>query len=186
MEIWDQKASVFTSLWDETTLSPVSYVWAMQNVFDFTEDDIERILKQQFLEGKMKLEIERVSGTDPMTAIEGAATFGGEPEFESQFDDDTKKPEPKPESEEKQEKKDAIDKTKDKAKAKEKVKEVDEHIENILATVRTIRRKKVNHNNTLINNSMSYENTLKMLKMLDENMESGHKKLNEIQIDKGK
>ena len=34
----------------------------MRNIFDFDEGEMKTILKQQFLEGKMKLEIEEASG----------------------------------------------------------------------------------------------------------------------------
>jgi len=53
----------------------------MQNIFDFSEDEIKMILQQQFLEGKMKLEIEKAGATDPLTMM------GVNPEIEqSQMD----------------------------------------------------------------------------------------------------
>lgn len=69
MEIWQAKAQTFSAMWNEQTLSPVSYVWGMQNILDFTEDEVKIILQQQFLEGKMKLEIEKQGATDPLTMM---------------------------------------------------------------------------------------------------------------------
>lgn len=65
LELLDQRLNVFASAWDETTLSPISLVWGLKNIMKFSDDEIEVILKQQYLEGKMKLEIEDVSGTSP-------------------------------------------------------------------------------------------------------------------------
>jgi hypothetical protein len=58
LELWDQKATVFSNMWDETTLSPISWVWGMKNIFNFSDDEIKAIAKQQFIEGKMKRDIE--------------------------------------------------------------------------------------------------------------------------------
>lgn len=173
MEIWSQKASVFDSLWDETTLSPISYVWGMKNIFDFSDDEIKSILEQQFLEGKMKLEIEKAGGNDPaemMSGLTGMGSGGG------QFGD--KPPEP----------------TNQQKKEPEKPKEpvssgspMGEHIRNVLGTIKTpVGPKSIIRNKSLINNSMSYTNTLKMLQNLDENLEVGQKKLTEINIGRNK
>ncbi len=164
MEIWEQKASVFDALWDETTLSPVSYVWAMQNIFNFTEDEIKKILEQQFLEGKMKLEIETASGTDPMQNVEGGVGAGEEFQDTAGNALPAKPPEGKA----------YVDKS-----TGEKVAEV---IDGIMNTVKTMNKDRPAYNKTLINNSMSYDNTLKMLRSLDENIDEGQKKLTEINI----
>jgi len=61
LELLNQRASVFDALWDDSTLSPASYVWAMQEIFGFADEQIKVMIRQQMLEGKMKLEIENAS-----------------------------------------------------------------------------------------------------------------------------
>ncbi len=61
IEILSKKASVFSDLWDEGSLSPISWTWGMKNIFGFSEGEMKLILRQQFLEGKMKLDIETAS-----------------------------------------------------------------------------------------------------------------------------
>jgi len=164
MEIWEQKASVFGALWDETTLSPISFVWGMQNIFDFTDDEVKKILEQQFLEGKMKLEIEKAGGNDPMGGMGDEGMEGG------QFQDEEGNPLP----DDPPEGKSYVDSESGEA--------IGEHITNIMKTISHDKEKEVKYNKSLINNSMSYDNTIKMLKHLDENLTEGSKKLNEINL----
>lgn len=163
MEIWEQKASVFQSLWDETTLSPISYVWGMQNIFDFSEDEIQKILEQQFLEGKMKLEIEKAGGNDPMAGMEDMGV-------ESQFTDDSGQQLP----DQPEEGKAYVDTASGDVVA--------EQINAILETLKNKKEKPKKKNRSLINNSLGYDNTLRMLSNLDENLDSGRKKLTEIKL----
>jgi hypothetical protein len=162
MEIWEQKASVFQSLWDETTLSPISYVWGMKNIFEFSDDEIKTTLEQQFLEGKMKLEIEKVSGTDPLGGDMGE--FGADSKFVD--DKGNELPDTPP-------------------KGKDYVKE---NIGELLETIKNmeVSKKKPVENKTLINNSMSYDNTVRMLQSLDEHLEDGNNKLTKVSTDKPK
>lgn len=162
MEIWEQKASVFHALWDQTTMSPVSYVWAMHNIFNFTDDEIKVILQQQFLEGKMKLEIETAAGTDPMLGASGST---GGAQFQQGGQPLPNKP-PKGKA--------YLDKSTGEAVA--------ETIDALLATVHKMERERPHYNKTLINNSMSYDSTLRMLSNLDENIVEGSKKLTEIHL----
>jgi len=82
LEILSEKASTFDSLWDETTLSPVSWAWGMENIFEFSKEEMKKILEQQYLEGKMKLEIESVSQPEAPEMGEeeggGGFTSGGQ------------------------------------------------------------------------------------------------------------
>lgn len=170
MEIWAQKAGVFMALWNEQTLSPVSYVWAMKNIFDFTEEEIKTILEQQFLEGKVKLQIEKAGGVDPMGGM--GMDPGMDPGMQQgggQYMDDSGQP---------------LDDTPPEGKAyvdSETGETIAETIKKIMNTVKKTDTTKV-FNRTLINNSMSYFSTLKMLKNLDENMIDGRKKLNKIRL----
>lgn len=86
LEILSQKAGVMRDLWDETSLSPVSLVWALRNIMNFSDQEIKLILKQQYLEGKVNLkmeedntpEFEQEQGGDP--GEQGAeAGFDNEP-----------------------------------------------------------------------------------------------------------
>ena len=58
LELLSQRGNVLSSLWNETSLSPVSLVWGLRNVMNFTDDEIKLILKQQYLEGKINLKFE--------------------------------------------------------------------------------------------------------------------------------
>lgn len=179
MEIYEQKASVFTSLWDESTMSPVSYVWAMQNIFNFTEDEIRIILRQQFLEGKMKMEIESVSqpqedmggmGMESDFEDQGEAPEGGE----EQFTDEEGNPLP-PEPPEGKQYVDA-----------ETGEVVENYISAIMDTVKQFneatknkKKRTIDDGKRLLVNSLSYDSTLKTLSTLDEALKNGRK----IQID---
>jgi len=78
IEILSEKASVFNDLWDESSLSPISWTWGMKNIFGFTEGEMKLILRQQFLEGKMKLDIETAStAEEPAMDAEGGMDVGG-------------------------------------------------------------------------------------------------------------
>jgi hypothetical protein len=58
LELLSTKASTLQDLWDETSLSPVSLVWALRNIMNFSDQEIKLILKQQFLEGKVNLKFQ--------------------------------------------------------------------------------------------------------------------------------
>lgn len=173
MEIFQQRADVFTSLWDETTLSPVSYAWAMQNIFDFTEDETELILKQQFLEGKMKLEIEKASGTDP-SAMEGMGMEQPGLDSGGGFQDEGGKdlpPEP-PEG-----KKYVDPETGKDIDTKDDEKKMESYISGImdasrkLALIRDGKNvRPVQVDKRLLVNSLSYDNAVHMLRNLDEEL----------------
>lgn len=173
IEIWSQKAGVFTSLWNEQTLSPVSYVWAMKNVFDFTDEEIEMILKQQFLEGKMKLEIEKASGSDPESMV------GGMPGEESPYVDEEGNPLP-PQAPEGQAYVDS--------ETNLPVESVLKGILNLLKESATEKDKDAKKgriycsSKNLVFNSMSNEDSFRMLAELDENIGKPFKMLNENKI----
>lgn len=172
MEIYEQKASVFTSMWDESTMSPISYVWGMKNIFNFSDDEIKVILKQQFLEGKMKMEIENVSmpqddamgGMGMETGLEDQGGGGG---FETPDGQDLP-PEP-PEGVE--------------YVNPETGETVEENLDRLMATMKELslahdsrtKKKPTSDNKRLLVNSLSYDSTLKMLESLDEKLESGEK-----------
>lgn len=77
MEIWEQKAAVFSALWNEATLSPFSYVQCMREIFHYNDNEIKMILKQQYLEGKMKLAIEEVSTPEELDMETSEASSAG-------------------------------------------------------------------------------------------------------------
>jgi hypothetical protein len=58
LEILSQKATVISNIWNETSLSPVSLVWALRNIMNFSDQEIKLIMKQQYLEGKINLKME--------------------------------------------------------------------------------------------------------------------------------
>jgi len=58
LEQMSTKARTLRDLWDETSLSPVSLVWALRNVMGFSDQEIKLVLKQQYLEGKINLKME--------------------------------------------------------------------------------------------------------------------------------
>jgi hypothetical protein len=186
MEILQSKAQTFTTMWNEQTMSPISYVWGMQNIFDFSEEEIKTILQQQFLEGKMKLEIEKQGATDPLTMMgvnpeieqsqmnmmdaqaEAGGAMGpdGQPMEQGggKYVDEEGNPLPdKPEE--------------GGAYVNAETGEAIE--ETISKLMSTIKGKTVEHsvNKSLINNSMSYNNTVKMLNNLTENIGKPPKKL---------
>ena len=151
MEILQQKASVFKDLWDESTLSPISYVWGMKNIFDFSDKEIKNILQQQFLEGKMKLEIENVSQSKtPEGGAEGMPSGeGGPPESSVQDESGNELPETPPEGY------GYIDTESGMA--------LESRIDAILKTLNQIKKPKGISNKMLLNNSLSYDNNKFML-----------------------
>lgn len=76
LELMAQRAAVFSSMWSETTLSPISLVWGLRNIFNFSDEDIREMLKQQYLEGKIKLDVEGAAGIEP-----GSNSGSTQPEF---------------------------------------------------------------------------------------------------------
>lgn len=82
LELWSQKANVFSSLWNPDSLSPVSFVWAMYHIFEFDEEQIRSIMKQQYLEGKIKVDIEDASINTNL--LPGYAGYGGQ-EFQTGY-----------------------------------------------------------------------------------------------------
>ncbi|TFH06613.1 MAG: hypothetical protein E4H14_10430 [Candidatus Thorarchaeota archaeon] len=58
LELLNSRASTLSSLWDETSLSPVSLVWGLRNIMNFSDAEIKLNLKQQYLEGKVNLKFE--------------------------------------------------------------------------------------------------------------------------------
>lgn len=177
MEVLQSKASVFAAMWNDETLSQVSWVWAMQNILDFSDEEIKTILKQQYLEGKLKLEIQKQGATDPLTML------GVNPEIE-QSQMDMMAAQNGMQGEEQQPK--YVDEKgnplPDKApegymyKDTETNKQVDEAINELVSTIKKSGSSTI-ENNLLINNSMSYDNTIKMLKNLEENVGKPPKKL---------
>jgi hypothetical protein len=162
-ELYEQKASVFSSLWDESTLSPTSYVWGMQNIFGFSDDEIKLILKQQFLEGKMKLEIETVSQGEsgemdqPQPGAATGAASGG-------FVDDQGEalPEDPPEGYE------YVDPDTGEVVESRAFDDLIKSLGEMRKLTNNRGKTSVKQNKRLLVNSLSYDNTIHMLANLDE------------------
>ena len=58
IELWSRRASVLGDLWEPDSMSPVSFTWAMRQIFNFTDDEIKTVLQQQFVEGKIAADLE--------------------------------------------------------------------------------------------------------------------------------
>ena len=165
IEIYSEKANVFSTMWNESTLSPVSYVWAMENIFGFSEDEIRLIIKQQHLEGKIKLEIEKASGGGQEEGMGMQAGFeggeqpaaGGGSSFQDQGGNEL--PSTPPEGQE------YVDA------------ETGEVVESLIRTLGELRDKQKSVSKSMIDkqkrmivNSLSYDGTVRMLQTLDENL----------------
>lgn len=61
LEVYKSKAEMVTAMWNETSLSPISLVWGLRKIMGFTDDEIKEILKQQYLEGKINMQITSAS-----------------------------------------------------------------------------------------------------------------------------
>jgi hypothetical protein len=204
LEIWQSKASTFAAMWNESTLSPISYVWGMKNIFDFSEDEIRSILEQQFLEGKMKLDIQKASGSDPESMIGAAQGAGGQPggATTAKRGDGTdgaigQNQLPKKTPAKKEEKPTTLNGSPDKPESEKKPKkkpfkkgtidmdesEVSEYINTLLESVVGRQTTKPPTNSHLIKNSLSYDNTVRMLQSLDENIGKPPKKLDGKRLD---
>lgn len=91
LELLQARASAMRDLWDDTSLSPVSLVWALRNIMTFSDQEIKLMLKQQFLEGKINLqfvedntpEFEKDMGGDAPGDAGAAAGADNEPKEES-------------------------------------------------------------------------------------------------------
>ena len=58
IELWSRRADVLSNLWSPDEMSPVSFTWAMRQIFNFTDDEIKTVLNQQFIEGKISANLE--------------------------------------------------------------------------------------------------------------------------------
>jgi hypothetical protein len=184
MELLSEKANLFQSLWDETTLSPISLVWGLQNIFNFSDEEIEVILKQQYLEGKMKLEIEEVSGTQPEEGMGlEPAEFGGETEGGPKVDAESgEQLGPKQEDE--------MDIDTESGLPVEGINAATSVIAKMIEFSKEVRPTPASgkeiRNRLLINNSLVAESSMKMLGNLDEVDLKGLKKISEIEFSKKK
>lgn len=81
LELLQTRASVMRDLWEYESLSPVSLVWALRNIMNFTDAEIKLILHQQFIEGGLSEEFltKFTPDFDKGTEIAAANATGGEP-----------------------------------------------------------------------------------------------------------
>lgn len=148
LEILSQKAGVMRDLWDETSLSPVSLVWALRNIMNFSDQEIKLILKQQYLEGKVNLKMEEDN------TPEHEKNMGGDPGemgAEAGFDNEPKearKPSPLQYME---------------------TDEYEQRIERMIALSHTVPSKALNEeeNPLLESNNINNERTISLLKDVD-------------------
>jgi len=71
IELWSRRAGVLGDLWDPDSMSPVSFTWAMRQIFNFTDDEIKTVLNQQFIEGKIAADLE----DNAMSAVDVGLLF---------------------------------------------------------------------------------------------------------------
>ena len=64
LELLRTRGETLISIWNETSLSPISLVWGLRNIMNFTDQEIRLILKQQYLEGKINLKFEEQNTPD--------------------------------------------------------------------------------------------------------------------------
>lgn len=155
MELLNEKTTLFTSIWNESSLSPVSYVWAMENIFGFSEDEIKSILNQQFLEGKIKLQIEKAAGTGMEAGVPGM-------EMQADFEGGEGMPEAPP-----------AEGGGDIAKvelAKETIEKLIESAKRVRELNDKKKKREINNEKRMITNSLTYDGTIRMLESIDEKL----------------
>jgi len=177
IDLWDKKGTVFKNLWDESTLSPISYVWGAREILGFTDDQIKVILNQQFLEGKIKLQIETVSQPDlgdmSMDMGGGFGSTEGVPGVaDSPFVDQNGNALPATPPEGKKYVATEIRTTMENVKQG-----LDVMLENYNAA---FKKKKKPRNNALATNSFAYANMITTLSELERGLENPIKNINEI------
>jgi hypothetical protein len=80
IRIWTEKATAFRALWSSADISPVSLIWGLREIMGFSNEEIKIILKQQFMEGRIKQDILNAAGIGPEAMGSGDGTaFGGIP-----------------------------------------------------------------------------------------------------------
>ena len=172
MEIWSQKADLFRTMWDPDTFSPVSWVWCMKNIFNFNDQEIKSIAKQQYLEGKMNMKIQGASqgfkvDKDGLPVEEPMEDFGvedtGQDMGDQELDTATEPTEPTEPTQ-----------NTDEENADSQFESYWTHMLALSKDVNT-NSNSIKNNKILINNSLSYDNTDKMLKRLDEKLKEERK-----------
>ena len=136
-------------------MSPVSYVWAMENIFGFSEDEIKSILNQQFLEGKIKLQIEKAAGTGMEAGVPGM-------EMQADFEGGEGMPEAPP-----------AEGGGDIAKvelAKETIEKLIESAKRVRELNDKKKKREINNEKRMITNSLTYDGTIRMLESIDEKL----------------
>lgn len=86
LEVYKSKAEMVTAMWNETSLSPISLVWGLRKIMGFTDDEIKEILKQQYLEGKINMQITSASDAYLKAGVEtGSVPPEGAPSRKAPF-----------------------------------------------------------------------------------------------------
>jgi len=167
LEIWSQKADVFGSMWDPDTMSPISWVWGMKNIFDFSDDEVRAIAKQQFIEGKMKMEIETASMGDQSFGDLQPEDMGELPPEEDVF----------PQEDIETETTGTTETTETEPQKKYYGDDNKSYLENIDKMLDVVASMPQNiKTRSLINNSLSIDKTVKMLENMETSLENDEKK----------
>jgi hypothetical protein len=76
LELLSEKASLISDLWDPDGMSISSLTWCLREIMGWSDSEIELNLKQQFSEGKIKLQIENVSEDEDKSDVDFTNKLG--------------------------------------------------------------------------------------------------------------
>ena len=151
LEMFTTKANTLTAMWDPQALSPISLLWGLRNIYGFTDNEIRIIMKQQYLEGKINLDIQNSSNPNTAAAM-------GAPVEDMPVDPDV--------GMEVQD----LPNQEDVTVTEEGVDPVDTHIEKMIKTMGGLDEPKPQKRNILIDkNNVLHEGTQKLLDSLENN-----------------
>lgn len=75
LQLLSERASVFSSMWDPSEMSQVSYVWACRTILGMNDSEIKRNMEQQYIEKGLRNKISKASEGEDNNILGGEVSM---------------------------------------------------------------------------------------------------------------